>query len=192
MRTGGRRLGVALALSYLRRSIALAVLAALALAAPLPSGGEHWAGRIGRHVVAPAEARKAPMRGPAVRSSGDTFKVPAFAPLPLPTAVRTPTSGVKAPTFAPPMPRRIVRVPGEAPRTPAFKLPLGRSGWQASVKSDAKTDNGRELHDASSDGARPPVGDRNDVLPRHATDVKRGAEKPANPAGPPRKEATKE
>src|SRR5262245_51810591 len=114
MRTVGRRRGVARALSCIRRSIALTVLAALALAAPLTSSEDHWAGRIGRHVVAPAEARKAPARGPGVPPSSDSFKVPAFGkgPALAPPAVRMPPSAVNTPTFVPPpMPGRIVPGP---------------------------------------------------------------------------------
>jgi subtilisin family serine protease len=170
----------------MRRSIALAVLAALALAAPLPSSGDHWAGRIGRHVVAPAEARKAPMRGPAVHPSSGSFKIPAFAP---PPAVRTLPSAVKAPTFAPPpTPGRIVRGPADTARTPTFKPPGESSGWQASVEIDKS---GRGLHEASKDGARPAAGEHRP--PRHdATDVKRNVEKASKPAGPLRKEANED
>jgi Subtilase family len=181
MRTGGRRRGVARALSCMRRSIALAVVAVLALATPLPSSGDHWAGRIGRHLVTPAEARKAPMRGSVSRSSGGGFELPAFGPPP----------AVKAAIFAPPpTPGRIVRAPADTARTPTFKPPGGSSGWRTSVEIDKS---GRGLHEASKDGTRPVAGEHKDRPPRYdAADAKRSAEKPSKPAGPLRKEANED
>ncbi len=83
----------------------VAVFAALAVAAPLPPSGDHWAGRIGRHLVAPAEAHKAPTRAPRGARARRAWQlkviVPAFVPLPRAPAVRTPPRTFKAPAFAP-------------------------------------------------------------------------------------------
>src|SRR5262249_47313595 len=99
MRTGGRRGGAAQGLSYFRRLIALAVLAIVALAAPLPSSGDHWGSVIGRHVIPAAEARKVPSRLHPIRTD---FKAPAFAPLPQAPAVRAPITAPNAPALKPP------------------------------------------------------------------------------------------
>jgi len=147
MRTGGRRRGIAQALSCFRRSIVVATLAALAVAAPLPPGGDHWAGSIGRLLVPPAEAHKAAKRSSAWRASGLDLKVvvPAFVPLPREPAARALPSAFKAPAFAPPTPGRTVGVPPDTLKAPTFKMPGEKAGpppsrkgtWTAAVEHAA-------------------------------------------------------
>ncbi len=191
MRTGGRRRGVAQALSCFRRSIAVAVLATLAVAAPLPSGGDHWAGRISRHLVPPAEARKAPTRVSAVRPSGLDLEAPAFVPLPRVPAVRAPAGAFKAPAFEPPKPGRVVRLPPDTVKAPAFRMPGERAGSQPSANGGKA----RGRHDASENGTwtaafvrkEGPTGrpaadlERRDPQRRHAT-YHRMLEKLSKPA----------
>jgi Subtilase family len=151
MRTDGQKLP-----SWgLRSAVGLSVLAVPVTLGMLAPEGDSWVAAVGRHVVPPAEARKAPgvgasMRGSVVRPSVGAYKAPIF-PRPLQeVTVRPPTAAFGASIFAPPKTARVAGMPKDAETVPAFKPRWERRPLHPWPKGKGRPGAGR-------DWSRPPT-----------------------------------